>query len=166
MRDWLPTCPLLPVYLLSVVSVGSVKAPFPLGQFEAVHVVAFQLPAGASYQPAYVRHAFFRSLHISAGLWQGRCPAFWRTLLSGVYKMCLIAVHKWELEHICRDTFFPNLGIFFFCSYTGRSALILGFILLVSLWLRFVSPHRIFPFESMRFMQLFSRQRWGTDISS
>lgn len=51
---------------------GPSKSSFPLGDCDAVHVVAFQLPAGASYQqPACMCHAFFRSLHISAGRGQG-----------------------------------------------------------------------------------------------
>lgn len=87
MRDYPCPSTLLPVYLFSVVSEDPVRAPFPLGQCDSVHMVAFQLAAGARYQqPVYLRHAFFRSPHISAGGGQGSTQTSEATLLSDQYE--------------------------------------------------------------------------------
>lgn len=79
MRDYVPHTP-----LLSVASVNLVRAPFPLEQHDTVHVVAFQLPAGASYQQSVsMCHAFFRILHIPSAEEQRNGQPSKATLLSG-----------------------------------------------------------------------------------
>lgn len=124
MRDYILTSTLLTVYLLSVVSVDPVRAPFPLGQCDAVYVVAFQLEQTISSQPMCVMP--FLGACISLLDVDGEMPS----LLKQHFFLVDMNVSNSCPQmgtgvHMQRETFFPNLGNFSSRLYTGRSALIL-----------------------------------------